>query len=559
VSALTISENDGVATYAVGGTPSTGPFNIDFPYFFTSEITVTKIVSGVRTTLALGTDYTISGTAADDGFSAGSVTLLAAVSSCTITLERSLSTTKAINFATSGPLSIRTLNTLFSRLFSWAQDMRRKHALALRFPADEATLNTLASPAATRKGKIPAYHATTGALTESNLTLSALESGSVDAAASAAAAAASAGASSSSATNAATSAINSTASATAAAASAASAAASAGTLNPANNIVWTGNNTHSGSETFDGAVSVKDANFSIKDDSDPTKVVKFQASGVSASTTRTLTVPDTDLTIAGRSNVETLTNKTIDGGDNTLTKVPSPGSIFGLEGSTAGSSTTLTVGLGRATDSTHAKMMILASNMAKTTSSWAAGTTNGGLDTGSIANNTWYHWYLIAKADLSAVDVVFSTNASAPTLPATYTLYRRIFSWKTNGSAQWNTVLQFGDYFYIPSVQDYTSTASSSATLRTLSVPTGITVKALVWGTVSGGSLGASVTVAPGTNSALIATLAYTSNAGGSATTSAGQLAIPTNSSGQIYVASTTAAFVEVQTYGWIDTRGKGA
>lgn len=177
MAALTISENNGLAVYTVGSTPSTGPFSVDFPYFSASEIVVTKTVSGVDTVLVNGTDYTLTGTAADDGYSAGSITLASSVSSCTLTIERDLSTVKATNFALSGPLQIKTLNTYFSRLFSWQQDLDRRQALSLSIPSYEKSLGlTLeASPVATRKGKILAWNATDGSLTHSSVSLATLE------------------------------------------------------------------------------------------------------------------------------------------------------------------------------------------------------------------------------------------------------------------------------------------------------------------------------------------------------------------------------------------------
>ena len=51
---------------------------------------------------------------------------------------------------------------------------------------------------------------------------------------------------------------------------------------------------------------------------------------------------------------------------------PTPGLIYGLTSSSAGSVTSLTVAAGRATDSTFAALMVLGSTMAKTTSAWAA-------------------------------------------------------------------------------------------------------------------------------------------------------------------------------------------
>jgi hypothetical protein len=160
LAAITISENDGTVSYTIGGTPSSGPFVIDFPYFFVTELSVSKIVSGVSTPLVLTTDYTVAGTAADDGFSAGSLTLASALSNCQITIQRTLSTTKATNFSTNGPLSISVMNTLFSRLFSWAQDLRRLYGNTVRFPAGEEALASTLPAAALRANSVLGFDAT---------------------------------------------------------------------------------------------------------------------------------------------------------------------------------------------------------------------------------------------------------------------------------------------------------------------------------------------------------------------------------------------------------------
>lgn len=58
--------------------------------------------------------------------------------------------------------------------------------------------------------------------------------------------------------------------------------------------------------------TIKDANFTIQDDGDTTKQLKFQASGISTGTTRTLTAPDASTTIVGTDATQTLSNKTLD-------------------------------------------------------------------------------------------------------------------------------------------------------------------------------------------------------------------------------------------------------
>jgi hypothetical protein len=253
-------------------------------------------------------------------------------------------------------------------------------------------------------------------------------------------------------------------------------------------------------------------------------------------------------------------------GGTALTTASRPitrGYLFGLEGSTAGASTTLTVSAGQATDSTYVSIMTLASAMAKTTGAWAAGTTNGGLDTGTIANNTWYHWYLISDAAGSTVDVVFSTSATSPTLPGGYTLYRRIFSWRA--TFHWDTVLQVGDYFYRAEVNDFQPATTSVMTLRTISVPSGVTVWPKMRTLSVGGSANGTVLqVAPAGNSALYITVAHNDIGSGiNSNTQASAFEGPaTNTSAQIYMAVPhlqASGSLQVYTAGWVDGRGRNS
>lgn len=57
-----------------------------------------------------------------------------------------------------------------------------------------------------------------------------------------------------------------------------------------------------------------DTLFSIKNFADPTKIAKFDASGISTGTTRTFTFPDADTTLLGTNATQIITNKDIDAG-----------------------------------------------------------------------------------------------------------------------------------------------------------------------------------------------------------------------------------------------------
>lgn len=63
-------------------------------------------------------------------------------------------------------------------------------------------------------------------------------------------------------------------------------------------VVDGGAQTISGNKTFTGDLTATDANLFIKDNADPTKILKFQLSGIAPATTRTITIPDANGTIA---------------------------------------------------------------------------------------------------------------------------------------------------------------------------------------------------------------------------------------------------------------------
>lgn len=236
------------------------------------------------------------------------------------------------------------------------------------------------------------------------------------------------------------------------------------------------------------------------------------------------------------------------------------GHLSGLVLSTAGSSTTFSVASGQAADSTNVDLMNL-SALSKTTSAWAVGSGNGGMDTGSVANSTWYHVWLIKRPDTGVVDVLFSLSATAPTLPANYTLFRRIGSMKTNGSAQWVLFSQVGDEFLwdTPTVDINTGSLSTTATLFTMTVPTGVKVNVLTSGLYSHATASTLVYLSsPDQADVAASATAFTGAVPSNAGTGTYHLSLRTNTSGQIRARSQAASMTVLGfTNGWIDRRGK--
>jgi len=95
--------------------------------------------------------------------------------------------------------------------------------------------------------------------------------------------------------------------------------------------------------------------------------------------------------------------------------------------------TTLSVAAGQCRDSNN----VIDMNLTSTTTLDAS--TNGlnGLDTGSLANSTFYYVYVIGDStNNNQTGVILSTSKTTPTLPFGYDSYRLIGVEKTNSSAQ---------------------------------------------------------------------------------------------------------------------------
>lgn len=232
---------------------------------------------------------------------------------------------------------------------------------------------------------------------------------------------------------------------------------------------------------------------------------------------------------------------------------------------------------GQAIDSTNVSMATLTAMTKQLDSNWAAGTGQGMRYSGAAITNTTYHLYAVWQAGGAAADWYADPSASAATVlghlqaetgGASYAFVRRVGSIvRTGGSIK--AFYQDGNYFWWSTpVADVTAVnPGTSAVTRTLTLPTGITVEAVVLHGLldvstavpsSAGILtslsGADVSPAPlGVNDVQM------TNGGSSVDYNCATRTILTNTSAQIRsrLSKSDSDITEsINTFGWIDTRG---
>jgi len=242
------------------------------------------------------------------------------------------------------------------------------------------------------------------------------------------------------------------------------------------------------------------------------------------------------------------------------------GHIWGLTLSNAADTANdITVAAGEAKDEANTQNMVLSASITKRLdAAWAVGDAQGGLNTGAEANSTWYEVHLIKRVDTGVVDVMFTTTANRATLPANYTLQRRI-GWIRNDSA--GAILQFtqiNDYFTLTTPQnDVNATVSATtANTRTLTAPpsTLARFRAAALGNVNINAANAVVfSEIVETDTAPTTSNGFNSiGAGDFAIIGAGHIDLRVSSTSTIRdrgITATGTMAYDISTFGWVDTR----
>jgi len=221
----------------------------------------------------------------------------------------------------------------------------------------------------------------------------------------------------------------------------------------------------------------------------------------------------------------------------------------------------LDIRTGQATDSQNETMLDHTKNL-KTIRLTTSGA--GGLFSGTVAANTWYHVFLIQQDSNGTISGGFDTSLTAANRPAGWTRYRRIGSIKTNASSDITNFLQHGDLFLwttAPTLDiNDTALGTTRKTYTLANVPIGVevltflniyTASALVYVSHPEASdQSPSITAAP--------LLTAGNVAGVSRSTVASHFLVKTDASAQITArADASPSTLRAAVIGWIDQRGK--
>lgn len=220
------------------------------------------------------------------------------------------------------------------------------------------------------------------------------------------------------------------------------------------------------------------------------------------------------------------------------------------------------ISIGECRDSTNSFDLSITSVFVKQIdATWAAGTNQGGLFSGTVAADTWYHVFAIRKNSDGSIDFGFDTSVTAANIPSGYSNYRRIGSVLTDSSSNIIDFSQIGDEFlWLDPPLDFASTVDTSGVTITITSPPDVKTNAELH--IATASTGAGLMLLVNSldqdNEAASETAAPLGTQYNDTAISAGKYRVRTNTSAQIRArcqTGTVTTYVSIQ--GWIDNRGK--
>ena len=173
---IALSANTPRISYTVAeGVTRTTPFNTDFIFFETSDISV--FVDGVARTFDATTANTTQFTVSGGNGSTGSVTttVTGATGGSTVVITRDIELKRTTDFPSSGAFEISKLNTELDTIIAITSDFNDSASRAIRLQDFDSAVSMELPLLASRKGTVLGFNATTGAV-EAGPTITAVQS-----------------------------------------------------------------------------------------------------------------------------------------------------------------------------------------------------------------------------------------------------------------------------------------------------------------------------------------------------------------------------------------------
>ena len=155
---INIADNDPRISYSVAAGVTQTSFAVPFEFFDDADLNV--YVDGTLKTIT--TDYTVSG--GDGTTGTVTMTVTGASGGSTVVITRSIEIERTTDFPTSGPFDVASLNIGLDKIIAIQADLQDDIDRSLRLTDYDADATLTLPDVNTRKGKLLAFNATTGAV-----------------------------------------------------------------------------------------------------------------------------------------------------------------------------------------------------------------------------------------------------------------------------------------------------------------------------------------------------------------------------------------------------------